>query len=580
MLETVLSESEREILRLERHVLRELQALVDRSDDSQRVRKTIEDALRSLDELFLLVVVGEFNSGKSTFINALLGLPILEEGVTPTTARIHRLIYGEESARRTDAQGIEVVAEPVDLLRQIHLVDTPGTNALDREHEALTQQFIPTADLVLFVTSADRPFTESERAFLEDIREWGKKLVIVINKMDFLASDDDRWKVAEFVRTNAEQLLGVEPELYSVSSKKALDGKLNDDPLLAADSKFYDLERYVTQVLDEKERLKLKLSNPIGIGRRVTDETLETVTEQLTLLAEDVKALESIDAQLTLYQEDLRSSFRFRLADVDNELHGFEKRGIEFFDDTLRISRAMDLMNKERIRGEFERKVIEETPSRLDAKVQEIIDWMVAAELEQWQDVSTRIERRRQSHSDRGADEHIGELGRFEYNRSELLKTVGKSARDSIDRFDQRDEAKRLADSVHNAIAGTAIVEASAVGLGTIFTVLATTQVADLTGILAASAIAIVGFFILPARRRKAKTELKNKIITLRNQLMDGLTDQFDREVERSSNRIQESIAPYTRFVRGEGNTLRDLEIGLGRIATELAEIESAIQAL
>ena len=73
---------------------------------------------------------------------------------------------------------------PVELLRDLHIVDTPGTNAIDREHERLTIDFVPRADLVLFVTSADRPFTETERVFLETIRDWGKKIVIVVNKVD------------------------------------------------------------------------------------------------------------------------------------------------------------------------------------------------------------------------------------------------------------------------------------------------------------------------------------------------------------------------------------------------------------
>ena len=74
------------------------------------------------------------------------------------------------------------------LLREIHIVDTPGTNAIIREHEAITSEFVPRSDLVLFVTSADRPFTETERVFLEQVRGWGKKVVIVINKIDILES--------------------------------------------------------------------------------------------------------------------------------------------------------------------------------------------------------------------------------------------------------------------------------------------------------------------------------------------------------------------------------------------------------
>ena len=82
----------------------------------------------------------------------------------------------------------------------MHIVDTPGTNAIIREHERLTTEFVPRADLVLFVTSADRPFTETERAFLETIRDWGKKIVIVVNKVDIFETREDLDEVLDFVR--------------------------------------------------------------------------------------------------------------------------------------------------------------------------------------------------------------------------------------------------------------------------------------------------------------------------------------------------------------------------------------------
>ena len=105
--------------------------------------------------------------------------------------------------RRTRPDGIEETTAPAEALRALAIVDTPGTNAVLREHEALTRDFLPRADLVLFVTSADRPYTESERAFLEAIREWGKKVVLVLNKADLLETPEDVAKVVAFVRDQA-----------------------------------------------------------------------------------------------------------------------------------------------------------------------------------------------------------------------------------------------------------------------------------------------------------------------------------------------------------------------------------------
>ena len=151
----------------------------------------LDRALLQLDELFLLVIVGEFNSGKSAFINALLGERVPAEGVTPTTAQIHLLKYGDEAGQRPAEHDMLVVTYPVEWLRDINIVDTPGTNAVIRRHQEITEDFVPRADLVLFVTSADRPFSESERAFIERIREWGKKVVFVVNKIDILETPAD-----------------------------------------------------------------------------------------------------------------------------------------------------------------------------------------------------------------------------------------------------------------------------------------------------------------------------------------------------------------------------------------------------
>ena len=212
--------------------------------------------------------MGEFNAGKSAFINALLGLRVLEEGVTPTTTRIGLLKYGPAVHREAGAAGLDVITAPVEMLRDINIVDTPGTNAVRREHEVLTREFVPRSDLVLFVTSADRPFTESERAFLESIRDWGKKIVVVINKIDILESEEDLGRVIAFVAENARALLGSAPDTFRWRRAWPCAEDLPDGAALAA-SRFEALESYVSATLDEEERVRLKLLNPLGVGLRL-----------------------------------------------------------------------------------------------------------------------------------------------------------------------------------------------------------------------------------------------------------------------------------------------------------------------
>lgn len=223
------------------------------------------DTIKQLDELFLLVVVGEFNSGKSAFINALLGDNYLEEGVTPTTTRINILRYGETTEQIVLSENEHIITLPVEWLSEISIVDTPGTNAIIRSHEEITTLFVPQSDIVLFITSADRPFTESERQFLERIRDWGKKVVVVVNKIDVLQVDKELEKVNNFVRDNANRLMGISPDIFPLNSRNTLLAK-QGKPELWATSRFEPLENSIHDTLDESGLRRQKLLNPLGVG--------------------------------------------------------------------------------------------------------------------------------------------------------------------------------------------------------------------------------------------------------------------------------------------------------------------------
>ncbi|MBA3271910.1 MAG: dynamin family protein, partial [Acidobacteria bacterium] len=442
MLSRFLKDRTRLQLADEREWLGKLQLALARFDVPPEEKATLDRSIAQLDRLFLLVVIGEFNAGKSAFVNALVGARVLEEGVTPTTTKLQILQYGETSGRHADPSGADVITAPVALLEDLNVVDTPGTNAIFREHERLTSEFVPQADLVLFVTSADRPFTESERSFLQNIKDWGKKIVVVINKIDLLERQEERDQVREFVADNASGLFGTAPEIFPVSARRALRRKLaatataDFSPAELAPvsgDRFDDLERYVATTLDEKERLRLKLLNPIGIGSRLIQTTRSTIKGRNEVLRADLQTIEDIDQQLDVYRTDLSREFEFRLAEIDNVLQQFENRGMAFFDDTLRIGRFPDLMNKSRIQREFERQVVADVPKQIEQQVQDVIDWMVASELRQWQVVTEHVSRRAHAHEGRMVG---GEASGFQYDRQKLINTVGRAANNAVESYD------------------------------------------------------------------------------------------------------------------------------------------------
>lgn len=577
MLRRILNKKQDDLLAENRRLVGDLQQALARFDASEEDQGTLQQSALQLDELFLLVVAGEFNAGKSAFINALLGDKVLEEGVTPTTTRVHVIKHGPELSRTPTESALDVITAPVELLEDINIVDTPGTNAIHREHEAITRTFVPRSDMVLFVTSADRPFTESERAFLQGIREWGKKVVVVLNKIDIFENPEDIERVRAFIADNARSLLGFTPDIFPVAARLAQRGKATNDPELLALSRFEALERYIVQTLDEKERVRLKLLNPLGIAERLSRKYLEVTDGRLNLLKEDFAAIEDIERQLALYKEDMERNFRYRMSDVDKVLHEFENRGVAFFDDTMRITRIFDLVNKSKMKADFEAKVVGEMPQVIERRVSEVIDWLVAADLRQWEAVMEHLSKRRHAHADR----IVGRVGgSFDFDRTRLLDSVGRAASQSIETYDKEGESTRLAESVQVAVAGTALAEIGAIGLGAVLTHVAVTAAADFTGILAASTVAALGLFIIPNRRSMAKKDLKERIVELREKLMASLTGQFDREIEGSLRRIDEAISPYTRFVRAERDRLATAREELGAVDQGIDRLRARVEAL
>ena len=529
--------------------------------DLQRFR----EATDQLAGLFLLVIAGEFNSGKSSFINALLGERVLPEGVTPTTDRINLLHHGPTVTEHAVEAYLLERTHPAELLRELSVVDTPGTNAVVRRHEELTRDFIPRADLVLFVTSADRPFSESEREFLERIREWGKKIVFIVNKIDILAGDAERTEVLTYVRDNATSLVGETPHVFPVSARRAVQARASADTALWEQSGFDAVEEYLLKTLDQEERIRLKLLNPLNVGLRLAARYKEAAFERLKLLSQDIEALQSIDAQLSLFHQDMLRDFEPRLARLDLLLNEMEGRGQRFFEETIRISRIRSLLDSESIKRAFEREVVGDTPQHLEAEVGRLIDWIVERNLKVWQDVNQFVDRRRLSLHQEGM---LGEVPTtFSYNRQALLDSVGRVSREVIGGYDREREARTIANEVQGTFATTALAEAGALGLGTLVATVLTGAAADLTGILLAAALAVGGFYVIPRKRRQAQQDFRRRVQEIRARLREGLTRQVHHEVTQSTDRINEAIAPYRRFVHSQQQRINEARGEL--VATE-----------
>lgn len=221
--------------------------------------KKIQD--RQNEKALNMAVIGEFSSGKSSFINALLRENLLEadaiQGTTVAStligyspermfctygrggkgkqtrsvenaAALAKLLAAYTSGNRKDenAQHLEV-GYPSDFLQQgIRIIDTPGTNSLEQWHEDVTKEAIrEQADACIILTSAEKPFPESFCRFLEDnLEDVLQTCVFVVTKID-LVPPKQQARQLEYIRKVLKEKLSVhDPLVLPYSALPVING--------------------------------------------------------------------------------------------------------------------------------------------------------------------------------------------------------------------------------------------------------------------------------------------------------------------------------------------------------------------
>jgi small GTP-binding protein len=581
MRQSMLTDEQAQFLREEKETLAEIRLGLADLDIPREALTTLQDAILQLDELFLVVVVGEFNAGKSALVNALLGEKVLAEGATPTTSRVTLVKWGEQAAEQVVDENFAIYTYPLPLLKELNIVDTPGTNAVIRHHERLTDEFVPRSDLVLFTTSADHPLTESERQFLERILAWGKKIVFALNKADIIEGDSALEEVRSFVLKHATLILGDTPEFFPVSARLGQRALSESDPetrrRLWIASGLDALEQYINSTLDDVTRLQLKFNNPLGVADHLVGQAANVNQTQSEDLKEDLQTAASLETTAVDYERDLQNELKPRLAEVENILHKLEQRGLDFFDTTMRLTNIQELVRGDKVRAEFEKRVLADVPRQIEEQVQRLIDWLVQKDLQEWQRVMTYVQRRKALH----AEQIVGEgIEPRELRRRELIDSMGKTVQRIVETYDRDKEASALAAHVETAVAQTAALEVGALGLGALVTAAVLSSSLDITGILMAGTMAILGFFVIPYKRKQAKDNFKKKMVDLRTRLLDTLTTQFTSESQNAVARLRDGVTPYIRYVHAERERIEKNETILAKLRQRVSSLRARSQAV
>ena len=627
---SVIGEQGERLLNKEREILDDIVNFLETSAPELEEIKLLLDARKGLDELFLIVIVGEFNAGKSSVINAVLGDKFLAEGILPTTNEITVLRYGESKQRVQSEDGFYNQDIPVDLLKQVSIVDTPGTNVILKRQQRLTEEFVPRADLVLFVLSADRPMTESEVKFLSYIKKWGKKVVFVLNKCDLLETDEDRNEVTKFVRDNAKRLLGVDnAPVIPVAARNALRlKKANASMKEYAETGFPAFEEYVNSYLGggsgnnksgenrSGEALRLKLATPLNVSELLLSASKQILDAEMSVAETEVAAASGVDEQMNAYKETMVKDASEQVNFVRANVNGAVKRANALVDETLRLENALDLITTYIVGadyselddldvasnssgdsadaasgGEGNRKKRKKKYSKFVKAYQSTVLGSADQELKKtvkefskWlkRNNDARLSSYLKAVSSRGFDTTVTASGIKEFLESSEkgAPKINSAAIAVADNFDNEAAAYKLDEEMRSAVYGSLGSSAGALVSAFVLSGFLSSMSEDILAYLLAAAVGYVGILSLPLKRQECKAKIQRAAGALVEDVERELLKELAEEIDATSDRVDQLVAPWEAAARVERARVQKCLEVQEKYATEVENLAIEVENL
>lgn len=554
-------------------VVKDLHELTIRIGHNE-LAQTVSDLRSRLHDPFMFVIVGEVKSGKSSFINALLatGREITKVAPQPMTDTIQQIVYGETEETVTINPYLKKIILPVEILREIAIVDTPGTNTIVEHHQEITERFIPASDLIVFVFEAKNPYRQSAWDFFGFIHgDWRKKVIFVLQQKDLMPPDDlavNIHGVQEQARKN-----GIEtPLVFAVSAKTEQEGH-------ESESGFLPLREFIRKNITGGKAPLLKIQNNIATAQTVAARIEKGLDDRHKQWEADV-AFRS-EVRDTLNAQEQKSHRQVDVL-VENLLAGYDRitlekehelaEGLSFFS-LLKRSISAIFSRKTSIKEwlaelatTLERQMHDELNNKLNANVDDLADSI--------QQMARLIDLKLRSSETILRNDH-DIFSDIAERRSGVLREL----QDAFTAFVSRTENFRDESLFPNkqSLAPNVATGSGLAAIGVIVMVVTQGMVFDITGgILTGIGILFAGISSSMQRRRVLEGYRK-EVNKGRQQIESEITQRLKSYISHLKTRIDANFRRFDEHLIQEGEQLKVLKGVYAGIVAQLGELEKEV---
>ena len=490
---------------------------------------TLQALLRDISEPLLFVVAGEVKSGKSSLLNALFGDEFAKVDVLPATDRVYIFRYASEEKSTEVSSKLTERYLPIPFLRDFNVVDTPGTNTMVKEHQMAAEDFMPRADIVLFVFSVANPWTQSNWEFLDFLQKtWLKNLIFVLQQID-LREPTEIDVIHRHLQDTAMRRLGFVPPIFAVSARKALLARTSglDKEKLWEESAFAPLEEQIDFIVTQSSPRMLKLRSTFQTARVALDDLNREIRGFLDKISADTAVLDRLDGILATRREQMLRQTTTLVREVERAYDETTKERAQLLQQSQSWWRSFSLIWR-RTAGQ------QELHSKLEAQLRQLMQPQMEKSIRTleadlrglWPQMQDLLENQLSAGLQKEARQSVPDFADQRREFSESIQTA------FIDILAGKALQERLARSYSQTSISLRIIVAIIIIAGTVAVFTKTQSVVAASALVIAGIGGITAIFLAFNHRRKVLRDYERQLSPKRTEFTQTLEKQFAKAID------------------------------------------------